>query len=109
MRPPLVSQGLLISALVAEAQLCYKPDGTPEDFRYAPCLAGQTSMCCRTNDTLNPDQCRLDGLCQATWNGAYVYRESCTDREWKSPACLKLCISECTFFVCLYLLVSTTF
>ena len=91
----LLLRSLLTLAIVVNAQLCYRPDGSSADERYAPCMAGQYSMCCRINDTVSPDTCRPDGLCQSSINPAYVWRESCTDREWKAPECLRLCIGEC--------------
>ncbi|KAI9768418.1 MAG: hypothetical protein M1839_004115 [Geoglossum umbratile] len=83
---------LLLSAK-SRAQLCYRPDGSPADLRYVPCLAGAHSMCCRTNDTIFPnDICRLDGLCQSAINRAWLWRESCTDKSWAAGECLKLCL-----------------
>ena len=98
MSPRLLLRSLLTLTIVVNAQLCYRPDGSSADERYAPCMAGQYSMCCRINDTVYPDTCRLDGLCQSSMDPAYVWRESCTDREWKAPECLRLCIGECGEF-----------
>ena len=76
---------------------CYFPNGTdvnavlPTEV-YQPCDAGdEDSMCCALNRP-NPDKCRSDGLCLSTYDGN-IWRETCTDRSWKSPKCIKLCDS----------------
>lgn len=74
---------------------CYFPNGTDvnvvlqtEDYR--ACDPGdEDSMCCALNRP-DPDKCRSDGLCQSAWD-TNVWRESCTDRSWKSSKCIKLC------------------
>lgn len=77
---------------------CYYPNGidmaesdTIEPLGdYAPCNSGnEHSMCCARWDT-----CRSDGLCYSNWNGGKheVFRDGCTDRTWKSPSCVKLCL-----------------
>src|SRR5436190_17864555 len=103
MAPPWFLRSLLALVIGASAQLCYKPDGTLQDARYAPCTAGHFSMCCRTNTTLSPDTCRPDGLCQSSIVRSWVWRESCTDREWKAPECLQLCVGERGVFLIFYM------
>lgn len=82
---------------VAHAK-CYLPDGTDRNAGlaqedYQPCDPGDDfSMCCATNREVNPDRCRSDGLCYATYD-TNVWRESCTDQSWESPKCFKLCNS----------------
>lgn len=74
---------------------CYYPNGSDTNlFRstdvYVPCNAGDdVSMCCALNRNL-PDKCRSDGLCLSTWD-TNIWRDSCTDRTWNSPKCIKLC------------------
>lgn len=74
---------------------CYFPNGTDRNaFEvtdiYQPCDPGDAdSMCCALNRQ-DPDKCRSDGLCYSLFDGN-IWRESCTDRSWKSSKCLKLC------------------
>lgn len=68
---------------------CYFPNGAPvNNGTYRACIAvqGTASMCCRQYDT-NPDICQKNGLCKDP-KGNY-WRDSCTDRNWKDPHCLK--------------------
>lgn len=76
------------------AASCYLPNGTdsnnglPVDL-YRPCdRSNEHSMCCRTQDR---DPCRNDGLCFDARNND-IWRGSCTDPTWESPACIKLCV-----------------
>ena len=71
---------------------CYFPNGTdrnegfPNDT-YFPINPGDDfSMCCSHLG----DQPRSDGLCRNS-DGTVIWRESCTDRTWQSPKCIKLC------------------
>lgn len=74
---------------------CYFPNGTDVNLFsaidvYTPCDAGDdVSMCCALNRNV-PDKCRSDGLCLSTWD-SNIWRDSCTDRTWESPKCIKLC------------------
>ncbi|KAL9596290.1 MAG: hypothetical protein Q9219_005885 [cf. Caloplaca sp. 3 TL-2023] len=74
---------------------CYFPNGTdrnlgfPQDT-YLPINTGDDfSMCCSRLG----DQPRSDGLCMNA-DGTVIWRESCTDRTWESPKCIKLCADE---------------
>ena len=74
------------------APLCYFPNGGQDiTVDMKPCHAGRHSMCCQFNET-SPDICRPDGLCQDFSDDRQVWRQSCTDPEWKSPECLRLCL-----------------
>ena len=83
---------LLIECWNSAHARCFYPDGTEMHVNYTPCdNSNEHSMCCdlkRINP--DPDQCRSDGLCFASWD-QNVWRDGCTDRTWKSPACVKLC------------------
>ena len=86
---------LLLSALFTRSLVeatCYRPNGQPvNDPRVQPCnqAGGDTvSMCCGLNRIRYPDQCLSNGLCSG---GGNVFRNSCTDKTWKSPLCLNLC------------------
>lgn len=74
---------------------CYYPDEVDTNeflntTAYEACGDSKShSMCCRKNDN-SPDFCRSDGLCI---NGDQLWRESCTDPKWESPACIQLCVS----------------
>ena len=75
---------------------CYFPNGTDQNageqadqgIVYTPCNShAENSMCCAPWDT-----CTSDGLCKSGYDGN-TWRDSCTDPTWKSPACVKLCVS----------------
>ena len=74
---------------------CYFPNGVDmkeSTFQpapdYSPCnTGGEHAMCCARWDT-----CRFDGLCFTSFGSKEVFRDGCTDRTWKSPSCVKLCI-----------------
>jgi hypothetical protein len=75
---------------------CYNYDGSPSKDVFKPCNgSAEASMCCQIGPASNKeDVCGTGseyGLCGFT--GSQLYRESCTDPTWKSPACLKLCIN----------------
>ncbi|KAF6843235.1 hypothetical protein CMUS01_02278 [Colletotrichum musicola] len=87
-----------LAGIAAGQGSCFVPNGTERhllnngvDDTYRPCspLSEGHTMCCNTQPG---DQCRDDGLC---WNPRmrFLWRESCTDRTWESPRCLKLCIN----------------
>lgn len=81
-----------LSLIDAAITNCYYPNGTDrnEGFRrdtYFPINPGDDfSMCCSHLG----DKPRSDGLC-ANADGSIIWRESCTDRTWSSPKCIKLC------------------
>lgn len=82
----------ILSAIGAASANCYYPNGTdrnqgfPTDT-YNPINPGDdVSMCCSDLG----DKPRSDGLC-ANAEGSVIWRESCTDRTWQSPKCIKLC------------------
>lgn len=67
---------------------CYFPNGLLNEL-YQPCdRSNEHSMCCGTREL---DRCRNDGLCFDAPNND-IWRGSCTDPTWKSPACIKLCV-----------------
>jgi hypothetical protein len=84
---------VLLVGLPLTAAICYHPDGTSAESRYAPCNSGKVSMCCATNEDIDVKNiCRPDGLCaEGTTN--FIWRESCSDPTWKDPNCLQLCTS----------------
>lgn len=75
---------------------CYYPNGTADNTHtFLPCKSSGQSMCCSTNTTgtaLSPDTCNSDGLCIPPDNNG-VWRKLCTDKTWKDPACIGLCIN----------------
>ncbi|KAI4284400.1 MAG: hypothetical protein L6R38_001453 [Xanthoria sp. 2 TBL-2021] len=79
----------LIDTVIAN---CYYPNGTdrnegfPNDTYFPVNPGDDFSMCCSHFG----DQPRGDGLC-ANFDGSVIWRESCTDRTWQSPKCIKLC------------------
>ncbi|CAI4218860.1 unnamed protein product [Parascedosporium putredinis] len=90
---------LLILSIAARwaAAECYLPNGVDRNQAksagsfYERCNnATDVSMCCNTG---LGDICRENGLCFNP-NTEQVWRESCTDPTWKSPSCLKLCVSD---------------
>ncbi|KAI2639045.1 hypothetical protein GGS26DRAFT_371534 [Hypomontagnella submonticulosa] len=83
-----------LSNIANAAATCYRPDGSAVDDTYMPCdTDADVSMCCHLAFTNNGgDLCGSGpsyGLCGVT--GTQLWRESCTDPTWKSPACLNLC------------------
>lgn len=67
---------------------CYFPNGLLNEL-YQPCNRSSAhSMCCGTRGL---DRCRNDGLCFDAPNND-MWRGSCSDPTWKSPACIKLCV-----------------
>jgi hypothetical protein len=79
---------------------CYSPNGTPLSKvfpdtyeQYVPCSSSGYSMCCATNRTSGADSCLPNGLC-VTFGSGNFWRESCTDKTWKSPACVRLCTDD---------------
>lgn len=65
------------------------------DSTYKPCNgSAPVSMCCHLGVINNGgDECGSGstyGLCGIS--GTQLWRESCTDKTWQSPLCLKLCV-----------------
>ncbi|KAH9909135.1 hypothetical protein F4778DRAFT_793154 [Xylariomycetidae sp. FL2044] len=67
---------IIALATTATAKTCYRPDGSSVDD------ANNGGDACGSDSTY--------GLCGVT--GSQLWRESCTDPTWESPACLKLCV-----------------
>lgn len=86
----IIVASLLLSPVIAS---CYFPNGTDRNIGlsselYQACDGGgKHSMCCQRNH----DRCRSDGLCVNSQNNE-IWRESCTDPTWRSPACVRLCV-----------------
>lgn len=96
---------LLVLGLVACASAqevpCWAPDGKTrsDNDTYVPCnkLGIQQndvfSMCCALDGTPEDrDICSASGLCSDRQNR--LTRAYCTDKTWKSDACLKICIDD---------------
>ena len=87
-------RGLIALLFVADTvtAACYYPNGTDRNAgitsdTYSPINPeDDVSMCCSNNG----DQPRPDGLCMNLL-GTIIWRESCTDKTWTSPKCIKLC------------------
>ncbi|ATZ50738.1 hypothetical protein BCIN_06g02260 [Botrytis cinerea B05.10] len=74
---------------------CYSYGGVEMDSTYKPCNgSAPVSMCCHLGVINNGgDECGSGstyGLCGIS--GTQLWRESCTDKTWQSPLCLKLCV-----------------
>ncbi|KAI0505583.1 hypothetical protein F5B22DRAFT_627014 [Xylaria bambusicola] len=85
-------------ALAAEVQ-CWAPDGMTlaDNETVVPCNKlgiqqdGVYSSCCRLDgDPKQRDYCTTSGLCLSTLDNV-LRREFCTDKTWKSPACVNVC------------------
>ena len=79
---------VLGSAVIANAQICYFPDGSvsPLDTRCHSLSVGDgASACCASSDI-----CLSNGLCLQS-DAEVVSRSSCTDRTWQSPDCSQYC------------------
>ena len=94
---------IVMSGLASLASAdCYTPNSLPRGSdNYKPAEAVSNvdgyQMCCATfRDP--PDVPRADGLC--TGPEGQIWRESCTDRSWRSPNCIKLCVNG-TGTICL--------
>lgn len=89
--------GTLLLFSHSSAAACFLPNGTdrntlpgtrPGDF--LPCDAtAKVSMCCAIGRQKDLDICLPGGLCKNKETGVH-WRESCTDKNWKSSACIKL-------------------
>ncbi|THV53493.1 hypothetical protein BGAL_0049g00280 [Botrytis galanthina] len=74
---------------------CYSYEGVEMDPTYRPCNGSvPVSMCCHLGNSDNGgDECGSGstyGLCGIS--GTQLWRESCTDKTWQSPQCLRLCV-----------------
>jgi hypothetical protein len=76
---------------------CFLPNGTDINKllnvatdNWLPCSKDGDSMCCRTGGAY-PDTCKPNGLCHNDI-APNLWRESCTDPSWRSPACVQLCV-----------------
>ncbi|KAI0451269.1 hypothetical protein F5B21DRAFT_487808 [Xylaria acuta] len=83
----------------ADEVRCWAPDGKTlaDNETVVPCnklgiqQEGVYSSCCRLDGDANQrDYCTPSGLCLSTFDGA-LRREYCTDKTWKSPACVNVC------------------
>ncbi|KAM7200397.1 hypothetical protein V8F20_005374 [Naviculisporaceae sp. PSN 640] len=91
---------LVIDAHTVSAQgqvTCFAPDGVTvaDNETYVPCnklgitQQGVHSSCCRLDGAAQDrDLCASTGLCI---NDGIVKRGYCTDKTWKSPACVNVC------------------
>ncbi|KAI0426009.1 hypothetical protein F5Y09DRAFT_351710 [Xylaria sp. FL1042] len=101
----LASIGLLLLATsftwraAADEVQCWAPDGKTlaDNETVVPCnklgiqQEGVYSSCCRLDgDAKQRDYCTTSGLCLSTLDGV-LRREYCTDKTWKSPACVNVC------------------
>ncbi|KAI8627622.1 hypothetical protein F5Y19DRAFT_440576 [Xylariaceae sp. FL1651] len=100
----LVVLGILLAACVgpltrADEVQCWAPDGKTlaDNNTVVPCnklgiqQAGVYSSCCRLDGVADQrDLCTTTGLCLSTADGV-IRREFCTDKTWKSPACVNVC------------------
>lgn len=82
---------LLVAAQVV-AGICYWPNGSVDTSGYecnttAVAQGGHTSCC------LHNDACYESGSCFQDWSGI-MYRQSCTDPNWKDPSCPQYCLQK---------------
>ena len=86
---------LMIIFAIREANAaCYYPNGTEQvSGDQAPCDSTDrtASMCCNLVNTTTAGHCTADGLC-IPYKNDQLFRGPCTDRTWKDPACLPLCV-----------------
>lgn len=77
----------LLAAFRTNAQdACFWPTGEQDYLDSWACNKsaygnGDGSACCLAGDT-----CMGNGVCYQGWSGV-MYRQTCTDREWKSSSC----------------------
>ncbi|KAI1314154.1 hypothetical protein F5Y03DRAFT_4533 [Xylaria venustula] len=101
----LAAIGLLLAATsfgrpaLADEVQCWAPDGKTlaDNETVVPCnklgiqQQGVYSSCCRLDgDASQRDYCTTSGLCLSTFD-TVLRREYCTDKTWKSPACVNVC------------------
>lgn len=91
-----LSLALLFSPLVlaGSSVTCWFPDGQTSTVDHVACddSAGNNlengAACCQNGTN---DYCLGNGLCSRYGT---VYRGSCTDKTWRSPACSQMCLDE---------------
>ncbi|GAP88130.2 hypothetical protein SAMD00023353_1501030 [Rosellinia necatrix] len=95
----LLTAPLLGRLAMADEVRCWAPDGKTlaDNETVVPCnklgiqQQGVYSSCCRLDgDATQRDYCTTNGLCLSTSDGA-IRREYCTDKTWKSTACVNVC------------------
>ncbi|KAI0597022.1 hypothetical protein F4775DRAFT_562137 [Biscogniauxia sp. FL1348] len=96
----------LLAIFTRATATCYRPDGSTVDDVYQPLdESAEFSACCRAgatchadhSDDNNDDENDGDagtslGLCAGP--GTQLWRGSCTDPTWTSPACLNICTNS---------------
>jgi hypothetical protein len=91
---------LLSSITTAQEVECWAPDGITlaDNTTYVPCnklgitQEGVYSSCCNLDgEPGERDLCTTTGLCL---NNGVLHRGFCTDKNWDSPACVKVCLDE---------------
>ncbi|KAF2970092.1 hypothetical protein GQX73_g3419 [Xylaria multiplex] len=100
---PIISLLLALTSfsqlIVADEVRCWAPDGKTlaDNETVVPCNKlgiqqdGVYSSCCRLDgDASQRDYCTTSGLCLSTLDGV-LRREYCTDKTWKSSACVNVC------------------
>ncbi|KAI1113514.1 hypothetical protein F5Y14DRAFT_417482 [Nemania sp. NC0429] len=106
---PLIAYLLLAATSVGRLALadeitCWAPDGKTQadNDTVVPCnklgiqQEGVYSSCCRLDGDLSQrDYCTTSGLCLSTLDGV-LRRGYCTDKTWKSAACVNVCIDPNT-------------
>ncbi|KAI1499337.1 hypothetical protein F5X99DRAFT_430716 [Biscogniauxia marginata] len=102
-RSPMTLTTALLTIFTLAAATCYRPDGSAVGDIYRPRdESAEFSTCCRASTTHDADHGDNDnndeydgdahasiGLCGVP--GTQLWRGSCTDPTWTSPACLNLC------------------
>lgn len=92
---------------------CFWIDGTlaPDRFTCYDLNSVGASMCCNSGFSTYFDKC-IGGICVYNYSslspgaqgpydrGKAYYRDSCTDREWRDPACLAM--APCKRFYVVY-------
>lgn len=91
----------LAACATAQEVTCWAPDGVTrgDNETYVPCnklgiqQADVYSMCCALDGPADErDICSASGLC--TGGGRGLTRAYCTDKTWKSKACLNICTDD---------------
>lgn len=93
---------ILTQSIMASADevTCFAPDGQTlgDNETYVPCNKlgitqdGVFSMCCALDGPVDErDLCTSTGLCL---RGSVLSRAYCTDENWQSDACVKVCMDE---------------
>ncbi|KAF6842756.1 hypothetical protein CMUS01_02749 [Colletotrichum musicola] len=90
----------LVAGVAAQEATCYAPNGDIADnHTYVPCnklginQAGIFSSCCALDGPVEErDICASSGLCIN--RQGQPQRGFCTDKDWKSKACVQVCMDE---------------